>query len=76
MTTIIAFIFVFGLIVFFHELGHFLFAKRAGIMVKDFSIGFGPKIFAYRKKKHNIRFAYYRLVAMFGWLGKMARKLS
>ncbi|EOT0626930.1 RIP metalloprotease RseP [Listeria monocytogenes] len=51
MTTIIAFIFVFGLIVFFHELGHFLFAKRAGIMVKDFSIGFGPKIFAYRKKE-------------------------
>ncbi|MBC8845450.1 site-2 protease family protein, partial [Escherichia coli] len=50
-TTIIAFIFVFGLIVFFHELGHFLFAKRVGILVKDFSIGFGPKIFAYRKKE-------------------------
>lgn len=70
MTTIIAFIFVFGLIVFFHELGHFLFAKRAGIMVKDFSIGFGPKIFAYRKKKRNIRFAYCRLVVTFGWLGE------
>ncbi|MBC2104152.1 RIP metalloprotease RseP [Listeria booriae] len=51
MTTIIAFIFVFGLIVFFHELGHFLFAKRSGILVRDFSIGFGPKIFAYRKKE-------------------------
>ncbi|WP_163652704.1 RIP metalloprotease RseP [Listeria sp. PSOL-1] len=51
MTTIIAFIFVFGLIVFFHEFGHFLFAKRSGILVKDFSIGFGPKIFAYRKNE-------------------------
>jgi regulator of sigma E protease len=51
LTTIIAFIFVFGLIVFFHELGHFLLAKRSGIMVKDFSIGFGPKIFAYKKKE-------------------------
>ncbi|EFI83807.1 Zinc metalloprotease rasP [Listeria grayi] len=51
MITIIAFIFVFGLIVFFHEFGHFLFAKLSGIMVKDFSIGFGPKIFAYRKKE-------------------------
>ncbi|WP_239254200.1 RIP metalloprotease RseP [Listeria ilorinensis] len=51
MTTIIAFVFVFGLIVFFHEFGHFLFAKRSGILVKDFSIGFGPKIFAYRKKE-------------------------
>ncbi|MHC5280541.1 RIP metalloprotease RseP [Listeria kieliensis] len=51
MTTIIAFIFVFGLIVFFHELGHFLLAKRSGILVRDFSIGFGPKIFAYKKKE-------------------------
>lgn len=51
MTTIIAFILVFGLIVFFHELGHFLLAKRSGIMVRDFSIGFGPKIFAYKKKE-------------------------
>lgn len=44
MQAIIAFILVFGSIVFFHELGHFLLAKRAGILVREFAIGFGPKI--------------------------------
>ena len=45
MQTIVAFIIVFGSLVFFHELGHFIFAKRAGILVREFAIGFGPKIF-------------------------------
>ena len=49
MQTILAFIFVFGLIVFFHELGHFIFAKRAGILVREFAIGMGPKIFGMTK---------------------------
>ena len=44
METTIAFILIFGSLVFFHELGHFIFAKRAGIMVREFAIGFGPKI--------------------------------
>ncbi len=49
METVIAFIVVFGSLVFFHELGHFLFAKKAGIMVREFAIGFGPKIVGIRK---------------------------
>ncbi|MFJ7735196.1 RIP metalloprotease RseP [Lysinibacillus sp. NPDC097287] len=49
MQTAIAFILIFGLLVFIHELGHFLFAKRAGIMVREFAIGMGPKIFAMTK---------------------------
>ncbi|WP_019413987.1 RIP metalloprotease RseP [Paenisporosarcina sp. TG20] len=44
METTIAFILIFGSLVFFHELGHFIFAKRAGIMVREFAIGFGPKL--------------------------------
>ncbi|MBQ0139344.1 MAG: RIP metalloprotease RseP [Kurthia sp.] len=44
MQAVIAFILVFGSIVFFHELGHFIFAKRSGILVREFAIGFGPKI--------------------------------
>ncbi|RPF55960.1 RIP metalloprotease RseP [Aquisalibacillus elongatus] len=47
--TIIAFIFMFGLLVFIHELGHLVFAKRAGMLAREFAIGFGPKIFSYRK---------------------------
>ena len=42
--TIITFIIVFGLLVLVHEYGHYYFAKRAGILVREFSIGMGPKI--------------------------------
>lgn len=49
METAIAFILIFGSIVFFHELGHFIFAKRAGIMVREFAIGMGPKLIGYTK---------------------------
>ena len=49
METVIAFIIIFGSLVFFHELGHFLFAKKAGIMVREFAIGFGPKIIGIQK---------------------------
>ncbi len=48
MQTVLVFIFVLGVLVFFHELGHFLFAKRAGILVREFAIGFGPKLFSKR----------------------------
>ena len=47
--TIITFIFVFGLIVLVHEFGHFIFAKRGGILVREFAIGMGPKLFYHRK---------------------------
>ncbi|MEK3935046.1 RIP metalloprotease RseP [Sporosarcina sp. FSL W7-1349] len=49
METVIAFIIIFGSLVFFHELGHFIFAKKAGIMVREFAIGFGPKILGIQK---------------------------
>lgn len=49
LQNILAFIFVFGVIVVVHEFGHFYFAKRAGILVREFAIGFGPKIFHHRK---------------------------
>lgn len=44
MTTLLAFVFVLGVLVFVHEAGHFLTAKRVGVRVKVFSLGFGPKI--------------------------------
>lgn len=43
-TTILSFIFVFGMIVFAHELGHFLTAKYNGIKVHEFALGMGPAI--------------------------------
>jgi regulator of sigma E protease len=44
MTTIAATIFVLGILIFFHELGHFVVAKRSGIRVEKFSLGFPPKM--------------------------------
>jgi len=42
---IITFVIVFGIIVFFHELGHFLVAKLSGIVVYEFALGFGRTLF-------------------------------
>lgn len=44
MNTIFSFILVLGLLIFVHELGHFLFAKLFGVRVLKFSLGFGPRV--------------------------------
>ena len=44
MTTLAAFLFVLGVLVFIHELGHFLLARWNGVRVLTFSLGFGPKL--------------------------------
>lgn len=49
IVTIITFILVFGILVLVHEYGHYYFAKRAGILVREFSIGMGPKLWWHRK---------------------------
>ena len=45
MMTLLSFVFVLGVLIFFHELGHFLVAKWAGVRVDKFSLGFPPNIF-------------------------------
>ena len=49
MTTILAFLFVLGVLVFVHELGHFLAARRIGVRVLTFSLGFGPKLLSTKR---------------------------
>jgi regulator of sigma E protease len=44
LTTIIATAIVLGILVFVHELGHFLLAKKLGVTILKFSLGFGPKL--------------------------------
>jgi regulator of sigma E protease len=44
MTTLVSFLFVLGVLVFIHELGHFLLARWNGVRVLVFSLGFGPKL--------------------------------
>ncbi|HNU96763.1 MAG TPA: RIP metalloprotease RseP [Candidatus Portnoybacteria bacterium] len=47
--TIIVFILILGLLIFAHELGHFISAKKAGVKVEEFGFGFPPRIFGIKK---------------------------
>ncbi len=47
--TLVYFLIVISILVFVHELGHFIMAKRAGVRVEKFSIGMGPKLFGFKK---------------------------
>ena len=68
MLGILTFILVFGIIVVVHEFGHFYFAKKSGILVREFAIGMGPKIFAHIGKDGTaLPFESCLWVAMFAW---------
>ena len=51
---ILPFLFVLTIVVFFHELGHFMVARWCGVKVDAFSIGFGPELFGWNDK-HDTR---------------------
>ena len=50
-------ILVFGLLIFIHELGHYLCARLCGVGINEFAIGMGPKIFGWTSEKTGIRYA-------------------
>ncbi|WP_135547222.1 RIP metalloprotease RseP [Paenibacillus cymbidii] len=49
LQNVIQIVLMFFVLVTLHEWGHYYFAKRAGILVREFAIGFGPKLFSYKK---------------------------
>jgi regulator of sigma E protease len=49
MSSILAFVFVLGVLIFVHELGHFIMARRIGVRVLTFSLGFGPKLLSFKR---------------------------
>src|SRR5438094_10287924 len=51
---IIPFLFVLTIVVFFHELGHFLIARLCGVRILTFSIGFGPELVGFNDR-HGTR---------------------
>lgn len=57
MATVISSILIFGLLVVSHEFGHFIVAKKSGVLIEEFSIGMGPKINSWGRKetKYSIR---------------------
>ena len=57
VVSILLAILAFGFLIFTHELGHFLAARAFGVTVKEFCIGFGPKLLWYTSKKTGIKYA-------------------
>lgn len=54
--SILLLILILCIIIFIHELGHFLTAKKAGVYVYEFSLGFGPKIWGFRRKNDETEY--------------------
>jgi regulator of sigma E protease len=52
--SILAFLIVLGVLVFFHELGHYTAARARGVVVEAFSIGFGPKLLSWRARSGTV----------------------
>lgn len=54
---VIPFLFVLTIVVFFHELGHFWVARRCGVKIDAFSVGFGPELFGFNDR-HGTRWRF------------------
>ena len=63
---ILAALLLLGILVTIHESGHFFAARMTGIPVKEFAIGFGPKILSWKRKKHDTQF-FLRLIPAGGY---------
>jgi regulator of sigma E protease len=70
MITILAFIIVLGILIFFHELGHFILAKASGVGVLKFSLGFGPAILKKRIGETEYQIAAFPLGGFVKMLGE------
>lgn len=80
ITTVVAFIIVLGVLVFVHELGHFFVAKRVGVYVEEFALGFGPRVFSRTKGEttYSLRIfplgGFVKLIGEFPFEGEMEGK--
>lgn len=63
-------ILIFGLLIFIHELGHFIVARLCGVKVLEFAIGMGPKLFSWVGKKSGTRFSL-RLLPFGGFVNML-----
>jgi regulator of sigma E protease len=55
MNTILGIVLVLGLMILVHELGHFIVARLCGVRVDVFSIGFGPRLFGWKRGATDYR---------------------
>lgn len=64
---LLCFCIILGITVLIHEMGHFLFAKKAGVYVYEFSIGMGPKLFHFKRKNDETEYSI-RLLPIGGFV--------
>lgn len=65
--TFIYFILILGVTIFIHELGHFIFAKKAGVYVYEFALGMGPRLFSFKRTNDETVYAL-RLIPLGGFV--------
>ena len=70
---IIDFIVLIGVLIFVHELGHFIFAKMFNVKVLKFSLGFGPRLFGFRRGETEYVVA---LVPLGGYVKMLGQELG
>ncbi len=63
-------IFIFGFLIFIHELGHFIVARLCGVKILEFAIGMGPKVLSHVSKKSGIRYSL-RLLPLGGFVSML-----
>ena len=73
--TLIYMILILGIIVFIHEFGHFVFAKKAGIYVYEFSLGMGPRLFKFNRKNDETEYSL-RLFPIGGYVQMVGEELE
>ncbi len=65
--TLLYFVLILGVTILVHEVGHFIFAKRAGIYIYEFAIGMGPKIYSFNRKNDETTYSI-RLIPLGGYV--------
>ncbi len=63
-------ILVFGVLILIHEMGHFLCARAAGVEIKEFAIGMGPRLFGWTSKKYGTQYSV-RLLPIGGYVSML-----
>ncbi len=64
---VILMLFMFGIMIFIHEFGHFFTARRCGVAIKEFAIGMGPTLVSWKSKKYDTKYAL-RLLPIGGFV--------
>ena len=73
--TLIYFVLMLGIIIFIHDIGHFFWAKKSGVYCYEFSLGFGPKLFSFKRKNDETLYCL-RLIPIGGYVAMAGEEVD